>query len=413
MIEGDQVVVRDHQREPLRVAHDDQVVAGRLSGLEQDPELREELVVGLDDLLVVHRDALLLLEELQRRVDALAVVLGLVDVQRPVPERELAGDLLRRPVEAAGGPRGAAHGRRRFLRGPAARRQEPGETQTGRAHPRVPEEAASRHAGLDQPPQQREVEIVAVRHRAFHPPLPGVPRRPGRPAVAGRFVPVQATVEETLREGRRHDDSAERSTRAADQPDELAREGDLAIRRMRDDPADYELFVRWRNEPHVAEWWTTDDDPTPMTLDHVVEQYGPRAEDGSWVTGCIITVGDRAIGYTQFYPWSGAADEAREMGITDVDGSYGLDIFIGEPDADRHRARLARGGPALPLPLRGAGCDERRAPHPGRQRSRAPCLREGGVPEGRADPRHRCRERRAADELADGPRPASGMMQPA
>ena len=117
------------------------------------------------------------------------------------------------------------------------------------------------------------------------------------------------------------------------EPDELAREGDLAIRRMRDDPADYEPFVRWRNEPHVAEWWTTDDDPTPMTLDHVVEHYGPRAEDGSWVTGCIITVEGRPIGYAQFYPWSGAADEAREMGIADVDGSYGLDIFIGERDA--------------------------------------------------------------------------------
>lgn len=115
--------------------------------------------------------------------------------------------------------------------------------------------------------------------------------------------------------------------------DELVREGDLAIRRMRDDPADYELFVRWRNEPHVAEWWTTDDEPTPMTLEHVVEQYGSRAADGSWVTGCIITLGDRAIGYTQFYPWSAAADEAREMGIVDDDGSYGLDIFIGEPDA--------------------------------------------------------------------------------
>ena len=117
------------------------------------------------------------------------------------------------------------------------------------------------------------------------------------------------------------------------EPDELARGGDLAIRRMRDDPADYEPFVRWRNEPHVAEWWTADDDPTPMTLDHVVEHYGPRAEDGSWVTGCIITVEGRPIGYAQFYPWSGAAGEAREMGIADVDGSYGLDIFIGERDA--------------------------------------------------------------------------------
>lgn len=110
------------------------------------------------------------------------------------------------------------------------------------------------------------------------------------------------------------------------------REGDLAIRRMRDEPADHELVVRWRNEPHVAEWWSTDDDPTPTTFDRVVEKYGPRAEDGSWVTGCIITVGDRPIGYMQFYPWSGAAAEAREMGIPDVDGSYGLDIFIGDPD---------------------------------------------------------------------------------
>jgi aminoglycoside 6'-N-acetyltransferase len=117
------------------------------------------------------------------------------------------------------------------------------------------------------------------------------------------------------------------------EPDEIVREGDLAIRRMRDDPADHELVVRWRNAPHVAEWWNTDDEPTPMTFDHVVEQYGPRAEDGSWVTACIITSGDRAIGYTQCYPWSGAADEAREMGILDIDGSYGLDIFIGEPDA--------------------------------------------------------------------------------
>jgi RimJ/RimL family protein N-acetyltransferase len=115
-------------------------------------------------------------------------------------------------------------------------------------------------------------------------------------------------------------------------PDELASEGDLAIRRMRNDRDDYESFVRWRNEPHVAEWWTTDDDPTPTTFDRVVENYGPRAEDGSWVTGCIITVGDRPIGYTQFYPWSGSADEAQEMGLPDIDGSFGLDIFIGVPD---------------------------------------------------------------------------------
>ena len=101
---------------------------------------------------------------------------------------------------------------------------------------------------------------------------------------------------------------------------------------MRDDPDDYASFVRWRNEPHVAEWWTTDDEPTPTTFDRVVEDYGPRTEDAAWVTGCFILVGDRPIGYTQFYPWSGAAEEGREMGVPDVENSYGLDIFIGEPD---------------------------------------------------------------------------------
>jgi aminoglycoside 6'-N-acetyltransferase len=113
-------------------------------------------------------------------------------------------------------------------------------------------------------------------------------------------------------------------------PDELAREGDLAIRRMRDAPGDYELFVRWRNEPHVAEWWNTDDDPAPMTLEHVMAGYGAHADP--WVSGCFISVGERPIGFVQFYPWSAEAEEAREMGVPDPEASYGLDIFIGEPD---------------------------------------------------------------------------------
>ena len=123
--------------------------------------------------------------------------------------------------------------------------------------------------------------------------------------------------------------------RAMAEPEEFAREGDLGIRRMREDHVDDELVVRWRNEPQVAEWWDTDDEPSPMTLGHVARTHGPRADE-PWVTDCIITVGDRPIGYVQFYPWSEEADEAREFGVPDVDGSYGLDIFIGEPDMIDH-----------------------------------------------------------------------------
>ncbi len=115
-------------------------------------------------------------------------------------------------------------------------------------------------------------------------------------------------------------------------PDELTRDGDLAIRRMRDELSDYALFVRWRNEPHVAEWWTTDDDPTPTTPERVAEKYGPRTEDAFWVTSCIFSLGDRPVGYVQFYPWDAEAEAAAEMGVPTVEGSFGLDIFIGEPD---------------------------------------------------------------------------------
>ena len=115
-------------------------------------------------------------------------------------------------------------------------------------------------------------------------------------------------------------------------PEEITRDGDLAIRRMRDDPADYALFVRWRNEPHVAEWWTTDDDPAPTTPERVAEKYGPRTEDASWVTSCIISLADRPVGYVQFYPWDDEAEAAAEMGIPVIAGSFGLDIFIGEAD---------------------------------------------------------------------------------
>lgn len=118
--------------------------------------------------------------------------------------------------------------------------------------------------------------------------------------------------------------------------DELTREGDLAVRRMGDELADYALVVRWRNEPHVAEWWTTDDDPTPTTPERVAEKYGPRTEDASWVTSCIITLDDRPVGYVQFYPWDAEAEAAAEIGVPVIAGSFGLDIFIGEPDVIDH-----------------------------------------------------------------------------
>ncbi len=112
----------------------------------------------------------------------------------------------------------------------------------------------------------------------------------------------------------------------------IARDADLKIRRMRAERDDYELLVRWRNEPHVAEWWDTDDEPAPVTFQRVVDHYGPRMDPEGSTTSCIIELGDRPVGYLQFYRWDDYAEEMRDTGVATGPDTYGLDILIGEPD---------------------------------------------------------------------------------
>ncbi len=108
------------------------------------------------------------------------------------------------------------------------------------------------------------------------------------------------------------------------------RDGDLSIRLMRDDPQDYELLVRWRAQPHVHAWW--DPDEPPPTYDTVVEWHGPRAQAEEATTSCIIQLGERPIGYVQYFPWAPFAEDARAMGFEVDERAFGIDIFIGESD---------------------------------------------------------------------------------
>jgi aminoglycoside 6'-N-acetyltransferase len=107
------------------------------------------------------------------------------------------------------------------------------------------------------------------------------------------------------------------------------RDGDLAIRLMRDEPFDYRLLVRWRAEPHVHEWW--DPDEPPPSFDEVVAQYGPRVRGDDPTTACIIEHRGRPIGYIQFYRWRAWPDAEEDLDVgADLD-TFGLDIMIGEP----------------------------------------------------------------------------------
>lgn len=110
--------------------------------------------------------------------------------------------------------------------------------------------------------------------------------------------------------------------------DVIAADGDLVIRRMRDDIEDYERIVAWRNQPHVREWWDPDD--PPLTLEAAIEELRAETQPSNPTTACIVEVSGAPAGYLQFYPWDGEKAYLEEVGIKLPDGAWGLDIFIGE-----------------------------------------------------------------------------------
>ncbi|MDQ3931646.1 MAG: acetyltransferase [Actinomycetota bacterium] len=105
-------------------------------------------------------------------------------------------------------------------------------------------------------------------------------------------------------------------------------EGDVAIRRMRDDDDDYRLMVSWRNQPHVRHWW--DPDLPPLDLSAAREEYRPDTLPDAPSTACFIERDGMPVGFIQFYRWSSYADEAREVGIPFDPHTWGMDIFVGE-----------------------------------------------------------------------------------
>ena len=119
---------------------------------------------------------------------------------------------------------------------------------------------------------------------------------------------------------------------ATEDRDLVAERGDLRIRRMRDDDADHERMVGWRNSPHVREWWDPDD--PPLTIESSRKGYGPLTRAGSPTVAAVMELDARPIGYIQFYPWAAYEDELEELGIDAAmpEGSWGLDVFVGEAD---------------------------------------------------------------------------------
>ena len=121
---------------------------------------------------------------------------------------------------------------------------------------------------------------------------------------------------------------------ALDPEGSLIEDGDLAIRRLRDIRDDYERMVRWRNMPHVREWWDPDD--PDLTFDDAVKEYRALTSAEAETTGCVILYGGMPIGFVQFCSWDGYRQDADEIGFQPGSNWWGVDIFIGEPGLVGH-----------------------------------------------------------------------------
>jgi aminoglycoside 6'-N-acetyltransferase len=110
--------------------------------------------------------------------------------------------------------------------------------------------------------------------------------------------------------------------------DVIATDEDLAIRRVRDEDADYARLVGWRNSPHVREWW--DPDEPPVAMDGVIEELGIRGAGDDPTVPCIIELAGEAVGFIQFYPWDAEKVYLAEIELRLPEGAWGLDIFIGD-----------------------------------------------------------------------------------
>ncbi|HEY1469479.1 MAG TPA: GNAT family N-acetyltransferase, partial [Candidatus Acidoferrum sp.] len=109
----------------------------------------------------------------------------------------------------------------------------------------------------------------------------------------------------------------------------LISDGEVSIRLMRNELADYQMMSKWLSDPRVLEFYEGRDHP--MALDQIQSEYAPYIRGETDVTPCLIMLQSAPIGYVQFYlvgeesrnSYGLAADECLE-------GMYGIDQFLGE-----------------------------------------------------------------------------------
>ena len=100
----------------------------------------------------------------------------------------------------------------------------------------------------------------------------------------------------------------------------------LFLRRMRDDAADYETIGRWLSDAQVLAFYGGEAERRDAAGARTT--YRPQILGETPVNPCFIELRGRPIGYLQFYPVLDASDYQ----LADATGTWGVDMFIGEPE---------------------------------------------------------------------------------
>lgn len=100
---------------------------------------------------------------------------------------------------------------------------------------------------------------------------------------------------------------------------------ELELRALQGDPAEVDHLARWLGDPRVCEW--LEGPSSTMARADVEDMYSAAALRKDGVLGALIVYRGTPIGFVQWYP-VGSADEYQ---LDTADGTWGIDIFIGEP----------------------------------------------------------------------------------
>ena len=102
----------------------------------------------------------------------------------------------------------------------------------------------------------------------------------------------------------------------------------LGIRRLRDEPAEYERLASWLSDPRVLAFYEGRDQAFTPQLAR--QKFCPRIHPGESCLPCIIEQAGRPVGYVQLCQLE--AGELHEYSLEPAGLAYGLDLFIGEPE---------------------------------------------------------------------------------